>query len=324
MVAAHSPELAALAERALKQHRCDFIVASELDMLPYALAQTGVPILLEDLEIAVYRDALTAHRSVRGRLRAQLTWFKLGRYLRRAMPRVAACTVVSEEERRNVQTIVPGYQRVSVVPNAVDLAAYADSYGEPEPNTIVFSGALSYGPNYDALHWFLHEVFPRIQQSVPEVRLRVTGSIQGIDLARLDGGSAVEYTGYVEDIRPVIAQSWVSVVPLREGGGTRLKILEAMALGTPVVSTAKGAEGLSVTSGVDILLHDDPGEFARTVCEVLGSRELRSRLSHGGRTLVQSQYDWKTVGADLRAIVQGAAGSAWSNGRVRTNQLVAG
>jgi glycosyltransferase involved in cell wall biosynthesis len=140
------------------------------------------------------------------------------------------------------------------------------------------------------------------------VRLRVTGSTRGIDTTGLPTSSAVEYTGYVDDIRPLVAESWVSVVPLWHGSGTRLKILEAMALGTPVVSTTKGAEGLAVTSGDDILLHDDPDELARGVVDVLRSSGLRSRLADGGRRLVRDRYDWQVVGAQVRALAEGAAG----------------
>lgn len=321
LVAAHSPELAELTARALRQHRYDLILASELDMLPYARAQRGVPILLDDLELGVYRGGLSRRHPRRARLRAYLTWFKLGVYLRRELPHVAACTVVSEQERVHVRTIAPAYERVSVVPNAVDLASYAGCSREPQPNTLVFSGSLSYGPNFDGLRWFLGEVFPRIQRAVPGVRLRVTGSTQGIDRGALPGGSAVEYTGYVDDIRPVVAGSWASVVPLRHGAGTRLKILEAMALGTPVVSTTKGAEGLAITSGDDCLVQDDPDGFARGVVDLLQSSALRSRLADGGRRLVGSRYDWQVVGAEVRALAAGAAGVVGSDRDVRSGPL---
>jgi glycosyltransferase involved in cell wall biosynthesis len=317
LVAAHSPELAELAARALREHRCDLVVASELDMLPYALAQRDVPILLDDLELGAYRDGLGRDRSVPARLRAALTWFKLRSYLRLELPRVAACTVVSDQEREIVRTIAPAYTRVSVVPNAVDFASYAGWHAEPRPNTLIFSGALSYRANYDGLRWLLADVFPRIQRAVPDVRLRVTGSTRGIDLAGLPTNGAVEYTGYVDDIRPLVAESSASVVPLWHGSGTRLKILEAMALGTPVVATTKGAEGLAVTSGDDILLRDDPDGFARGVADLLRSSELRSRLAAGGRRLVQDRYDWQVVGAQVRALAEGAAGCGGSEHGIR-------
>jgi glycosyltransferase involved in cell wall biosynthesis len=236
------------------------------------------------------------------------------------LPRVATCTVVSELEREHVRTIAPAYARVSLVPNAVDLARYGGWHGDPQPDTLIFSGSLSYSANYDALRWFLAAVFPCIQRAVPDVRLRVTGSTEGIDRAGLPGGGAVEYTGYVDDVRPLVASSWVSVVPLRHGSGTRLKILEAMALGTPVVSTAKGAEGLSVTPGEDIILRDDPDGFARGVVELLQSSEHRRRLADAGRLLVRARYDWQVVGAEIRALAAGAIGVVGDDRGVRSGR----
>lgn len=317
LVASHSPEFAALTAHAVREHRPELVVASELDMLPYARAQHDAPILLDDLEVAVYRDALRGARSLKARVRATLTWAKLGAYLRRELPHVAACTVVSEQERDNLRVIAPAYDRVSVVPNAVDVASYAGAYAPPQPDTLVFSGSLSYAPNYDGLRWFLQEVLPRVQQNVSNVRLRVTGSTQGIDLAGLPSNSAVEYTGYVDDVRPVIAESWAAVVPLWQGAGTRLKILEAMALGTPVVSTSKGAEGLAATPGTEILVQDAPEAFARGVVDLLRSPARRKQLAAAGIDLVRARYDWQVVGADVRALAHSAATFVGSDRGVR-------
>ena len=285
------------------KHMCDLVLASELGMMPYALALPGEPALLEDLELSVFSDSqgkgYLAHRG-----RSFLTWMKLRNYLRQTLPRFAACTVVSEAEKRNLRKIVPGYRNVTVVPNAVDLVHYQGDFGPAQSNSLVFSGALTYSANYDGLCYFLSEAYPLIVRAVPDVVLRVTGSTEGVDLASLPVHPGVEYTGYVDDIRPVIARSWVSVVPLRVGGGTRLKILEAMALGTPVVSTSKGAEGLYVTDGESILIADDPAELAAKVVSLLRSSKQRDQLSAAGLRLVESGYDWSVVGQDLCVLVE--------------------
>jgi glycosyltransferase involved in cell wall biosynthesis len=245
------------------------------------------------------------------RVRAQLTWLKLSAYLRRALPRFGACTVVSAREREHLRAAAPGYKRVEILPNAIDFAAYRDTFGCPRINTAVFSGALSYAPNLDAMRTFLAEIHPLIQRSEPDFRLRITGRTTGVDLDALPRPSGVEFTGHLDDIRPEVAQSWLSVVPLRLGGGTRLKILEAMALGTPVVSTPKGADGLAVTHEHNILLADEPAAFADCVVELLRSPELRRHLAAGGRQLVESTYDWRVVGQSLNQLVaQVAAGRA--------------
>ena len=307
LVDTHSRELADAVADELRTQQYQLVIASELPMAPYALATHGVPLLLEELEITIFRDAASAAGSGLRRLRARLTWLKLQAYLRRVLPRFAACTVVSELERRNVQAVAPGYGPLEVIPNAVDVPAYVNDYGPSEPNTLVFPGALTYQANYDALLYFLESAFPTIARAIPDVRLRVTGNTSGVDLASLPKHPGVVFTGHVPDIRPVVARSWATVVPLRIGGGTRLKILESMALGTPVVSTAKGAEGLEVAPGDDILLADTPAQFAAAVVELLGSPELRARVAAAGRRLVKSRYDWAAVGERLCALVARSA-----------------
>jgi len=120
---------------------------------------------------------------------------------------------------------------------------------------------------------------------------------------RLPLGSGAELTGYLDDIRPAVAQSWACVVPLRVGGGTRLKILEAMALGTPVISTSKGAEGLDVTHEENVLIADSPNDFAQAVLRVLEDKTLRTKLSANGRRLVEERYSWKMCASQLEQLL---------------------
>lgn len=304
LVDTYSQELAATLARECERYRPDVVVASQLDMIPYALSLPDVPTVLEELELSVYRDAVIGERSYPRRLRSLLTWAKLAAYLRRILPRIAACTVASEREKAHLQAIVPAYRQVVVIPNAVDLDDYRGWYGQALPNTLVFAGALTYRANYDAMRYFLDRVYPRIKEAVPEVILRITGRTDGVDRSSLTVDSSVEFTGYLTDVRPLVARSWLSVVPLRIGGGTRLKILEAMALGTPVVSTSKGAEGLEVTDGKDILIADEIETFARRVVAVLRSPELRDELARHARDLLATRYTWQAIGEELDGLVE--------------------
>jgi glycosyltransferase involved in cell wall biosynthesis len=304
LVDTYSRDMSAAIEGALHTRHYDLVIASQLDMIPYAVRLRGYPLLLEELEVGQFLDAARRTAPVARRIRALLTWQKLRLYLRQVLPRFSTCTVVSDRERTAVQRIVPNYNRLRIIPNAIDPAGYLDAFGEPSEGTLVFCGALTYSPNLDALQLFLREVLPTIHRSKPDVVLRVTGSTTGVNRELLPWHSGVHYTGYVPDIRPVVARSWATVVPLRTGGGTRLKILESMALGTPVVSTKKGAEGLEVTHGDDILLADDPQTFARRTVDLLQSLDLRGRLASGGRRLVESRYNWQIVGQELRALVE--------------------
>jgi polysaccharide biosynthesis protein PslH len=200
----------------------DLVIASEFATLPYAITQRYTPVVLEDLELTVFHEAMERAAAPAQRLRARLTWLKLRSYLRSALPHLAACTVVSEKERALLRAVSPDYDRVTVLPNAVDVASYADVAATPRPNTLIFAGALTYRANYDAIEHFLRAIQPLVLHDEPGAVLRVTGGYRGIDLSELPPSPAVEYTGYVDDVRPVIAESWVSVVPLRVGGGTRL------------------------------------------------------------------------------------------------------
>jgi glycosyltransferase involved in cell wall biosynthesis len=139
------------------------------------------------------------------------------------------------------------------------------------------------------------------------VELHITGSTQGVDVESLPMDAHVILTGYLPDIRSVVASAWICVVPLRVGGGTRLKILEAMALGTPVVATSKGAEGLDVTPDKNILIADEPDEFAAKTLRLLREQDLRNRLADNGRRLVEEKYGWSAIGQAFLRIVENVA-----------------
>jgi len=163
---------------------------------------------------------------------------------------------------------------------------------------------MTYSANYDAMQFFLRDVYPQVRAAVPGASLTITGSTAGVDQAGLALDDTVHLTGYVDDIRPVIAGSAACVVPLRQGGGTRLKILEAMALGVPVVSTRKGAEGLDVVDGEHLLLADTPRDLAAATVRLLQDGALRACLASQARALVERRYDWRAIGAAFTALVE--------------------
>jgi glycosyltransferase involved in cell wall biosynthesis len=153
---------------------------------------------------------------------------------------------------------------------------------------------------------FLRHIFPLIRSRAPEAHLTITGSTEGVAMSRWSTDGRVTFTGYLADIRSKVSDSWVCVVPLRMGGGTRLKILEAMALGTPVVSTSKGAEGLDVEDGKHLLIGDTPEEFAMQTVRVLQEPDLRKSLSSHAIQLVKDKYDWADIGRRFCDLVESA------------------
>jgi glycosyltransferase involved in cell wall biosynthesis len=310
LVDTYHPEMASAVARAARTRTYDLVVASQLDMAPYALGQHDTPAILEELELASFREPRTGG-SVPARWRAALTWWKLKTYLRRILPHFGACTVASEEERGYLDEVVPRLQNVHVIPNGIDLSRYTCRFGPPELDTLVYSGALTYAANYDAVLHFACDILPLVRQAHPSARLRVTGAHKGVALDAITR-PGVELTGYLDDIRPTIAQSWAGVAPLRRGGGTRLKILEAMALGTPVIATPKGAEGLEVRDGEHALIASDPRAFAAKVTELLGSPDLRRRLAENGQALVREKYDIRSIGERLSQLIEGVTEQAQS------------
>jgi len=209
----------------------------------------------------------------------------------RAVRAVDAIAVVSEAERRWVEQAAPG-TLVAVAPNGVDTDHFRP-VSLPTHGSLVFTGAMDYPPNVDAMLWFCRDVWPLVRARTPALRLDVVGREPDARLRALHGQAGVRVTGEVADVRVLVAQASAVVVPLRSGAGTRLKILEAMAMGRPVISTTLGAEGLDVVDGTDILLADTPTGFAAAIESVVGSPELARRLGDAGRRLAVTRYDWR-------------------------------
>jgi glycosyltransferase involved in cell wall biosynthesis len=287
-----SPEMKDRINQILSEKNYDLVIASQIDTAVYSQYFRDLPALFEEIEVGVLYEQFSQAASFKHRLRSGLTWLKHRRHLASLLKNFQVCTVVSERERQYLSQAVNGNTAIEVIPNCVNLTSYSDVQETPQPNTLIFTGAFSYSPNYEAMVWFLHKVYPLIQTQVPDVHLTITGNHQN---RTLPPASNVTLTGFVDDVRPLIARSWASVVPLHTGGGTRLKILEAMALGTPVVATSKGAEGLDVQTGKHLLIADTPDAFAQEVIRLLKEPELRRQLADNAYQLVREKYNWEVV-----------------------------
>ncbi len=213
----------------------------------------------------------------------------------------AADLCLATSERESAVMAAAGARRTALVPNGVDVDAIrpAGPPGCDAPPRLVFVGLLSYGPNADAATSLVRDVLPLVHQSRPDVRVRIVGAGAPPALAAL-AGPHVELTGGVADVRPHLAAAAAVVTPLRVGSGTRLKILEALAMARPVVSTGMGAEGLGLVDGVHALLADGPEALAAAVLRVLGHPDMAADLGRAGRALVESSYAWSHVGARLQ------------------------
>ena len=269
-----------------------------------SLVALGVrPLVADSLELGGFRPKKQT-LSLR-RIRNTVTWWHMRRFTRRILRDVDVVTVASDAERELFRDLLHDPDRCIVMPNVLDLRDYEGQYSPRDYNALLYAGSFGYIANYEAMKWFTREVFGHIT-SRDNIKVRVTGNTAGRDLAPLqEACPQIEFTGFVDDIRPYFAESGICIVPILSGGSTRLKIVEAMAWGTPVVSTRIGAEGLAVTHGENILLADTPADFASAIERLIKDRDLWQRIAQGGRRLVEECYSTDRMNHQLQLMLSG-------------------
>ncbi|HKF42388.1 MAG TPA: glycosyltransferase [Thermoanaerobaculia bacterium] len=226
----------------------------------------------------------------------------------RIASKAAGVSCVSERDARALREA--GAKDPLEVPNGVDLDRYAFRPDPPAGQTVFFVGDLSWPPNADGIAWFCEEIWPLVARLAPAARVEILGRGAAGRLSRFlrNPPARVSFAGEGGDTRPYWSRASVAIVPLKAGGGTRLKILEAAASGVPVISTRVGAEGLGFEPGSEILLADEPEEFATTVARLLSDPDSRRSLAAAARRRVEATYDWRAAGAVLaRALLAGAS-----------------
>lgn len=288
----YSATMAHAIARAVAEQSFDLVIASQLAMAGYVRHFAAIPALFEEVELGLMIERYQQARSPSGRLRERLAWLKHRHYVSQVLRQFQACTVVSAREGQLVRTVIPAYKAIEIIPNCVNLADYEAIQATPQPNSLIFTGSFRYFANYEAMQWFLQAVFPLVQAQCPDTWLTITGDPAN---QPLPPASHVRITGVVPDVRPLIAGAWCSIVPMHSGGGTRLKILEAMALGTPVIATTKGIEGIAAQDGVHLLVADTPQAFADAILRLFAQPELRHQLAKQGYQLVRTSYNWATT-----------------------------
>jgi glycosyltransferase involved in cell wall biosynthesis len=229
-------------------------------------------------------------------------WKKLLCFEKWACRQFSQITAVSEEDRKTLEQQY-GAKNVTVVPNGVDIEYFKPDTSEIRAFNMVFTGSMDWRPNQDAVVYFLDSIYPLIQKTLPEVSFTVVGRNPPEWLvAKGRRFKNVEFTGTVDDVRPYIARSSLFVVPLRIGGGSRLKILEALAMARPVLSTNVGAEGLEIQDEETIILADDPATFVGKAIEMLRQSKKFDYLGRNGRELAMSKYSWDAIAPVLESV----------------------
>jgi sugar transferase (PEP-CTERM/EpsH1 system associated) len=303
----------------LTDQQFDVVLAESIEMAPYLLQvrKAGLYTILDEFNaeyLLQRRAALTdlrrfpAPKALIGGIYSLIQWLKLAAFERYVLQVVDRVIVVSAEDELALRRLAP-HAKLHIVPNGVDCMYFAPPTQAPPPtNDLVFVGTLDYRPNVDAVLWFVDAVFPLIKQMHPALRLRLIGRRPHPNVLALHDDRHIIVTGEVADTRPALTEAAVVVIPMRIGGGSRLKLLEALAMATPVVSTSFGAEGVAgLRNGEHLLLADTPATFAQAVSRLITDRAFAQQLGLAGRTFVCANYDWTRIAPRLEAAISPAA-----------------
>ncbi len=223
------------------------------------------------------------------------------RYERALSPKFDAVTCTSDIDAAVFAQHCPK-DAIEIIPNGVDITHYQPDFAAEAPAHLIYIGSMDWYPNEDAVAFFADEVLPSIQSKVPNVQFSIVGGNPSGRVQKLAERDGVVVTGRVPEIKPYFAEATVFVVPLRIGSGTRLKILEALAMGKAIVSTSVGAEGLDLKNGKEIFIADEPDAFADAVTRLLTDEQLRRRIGENGRARVEQDYDWRRIGEKLHIL----------------------
>lgn len=286
-------------EDALAESKFDIVHADSLDLSAY-FPEVGrsIPLVCvhHDVQsVLLERRAERAHNSVVSTyLRMQASLMR--REEERVCPQVALNVTVSEHDRSTLLSLAPGAD-VTVVPNGVDTEYFRPR--SVQQKGLCFVGGTTWFPNKDALNYYTTSVLPELRALVPGTATTWVGRVSAEELGEFATTEDLILTGFVPDVRPYLAGAECVVVPLRVGGGTRIKILDAWAMGKAVVSTSIGCEGLDARDGENILIADKPREFAAAISRVLADETLRERLGRNARETVVRSYSWDVIGQDM-------------------------
>jgi sugar transferase (PEP-CTERM/EpsH1 system associated) len=281
-----------------QQDSFDLLVCDFLAPAANVPASLGTPAVLfqHNVEAMIWKRHYEVQTNPLKKAYLYGQWQKMRRFEGEMCRRFDSVIAVSADDREQMNNEY-GARAVFDVPTGVDTEFFRPGGNvKPAPHNLVFTGSMDWLPNDDAIRYFTREIMPLIKKRVPGVTLTVVGRNPApalIDLSKQD--SSLIITGRVDDVRPYIESAAAYVVPLRIGGGTRLKIFEAMAMEKAVVSTTVGAEGLPLSNGVELLLADEPAEFADAIVRVLTDSAYASELGHRAASVVKEKYGWRQV-----------------------------
>jgi sugar transferase (PEP-CTERM/EpsH1 system associated) len=265
-------------------------------------------IVIHNIGFIQYSRMLKVEKRLLSKIRTYANCKMLYKWEMQLIEKFDKCLTVSDKNKVIMQSINPNLD-ITVIENGVDIEHYKPLPRSSHNKNLLFTGLMQYEPNHDAVLYFYREIFPLIERGMPSCRFFIVGKGPREEIRNLARYDNVKVTGYVNDVVPYYEESDIFVVPLRAGGGTRLKILEAMALGRPVISTSLGCEGLDVVDGQHLLIADDPILFAEKTLQLFKDKVLYERLVRNARALVENRYSWTGIADRLLSFYSGIAGN---------------
>ena len=306
-----SKEMRSAVEREMLEQDYDVIVCDFLAPSVNIISNPNCPAVLfqHNVESTIWRRHFETQGNPVKRAFLKDQWRRMFRYEREICRGFDAVVAVSELDRDRLRSEF-GLSRVYDVPTGVDTSYFCPRTGDSNPFELVFTGSMDWAPNEDAILFFSEHILPLISRAIPGCSLTVVGRNPGSALLQVARSNPrIRVVGRVEDVRDYMSRAAAYVVPIRIGGGTRLKIYEAMAMGKPVVSTIVGAEGLPVRDGQELLIADRPDEFALAVIRLLNDASFANQLGERARKLVCENFGWDHAANSFAAICQQVAGS---------------
>lgn len=299
-----SPKMIRAIKDHLKKHSFDLIEIGTIALVQYARLAPDLPKLLIHHNVEselLYRRSKGAGNWLT-RIYLALQAYKLRRLEKMALKSFDHHTAVSERDKDVLKKSCPGAD-ITVIDNGVDTDYFVPSDQPVNPNTLVYAGSMLWYPNAEAMIYFAKEIWPRLKKSVPSITMNLVGSNPPKELVELgQKDSNFKLYGFVDDVRPYVLNSAVYIVPITVGGGTRLKILDAMAMGKAIVSTSIGCEGIKTVDGENIMIADSPEQFCQKILSVLNDENLRKCLGAKARQTAEEHYSWKKIAPRLNDI----------------------
>lgn len=301
----YSPKMQRKVVELLIKHKFDVIAIDHFSMLYYTLEIEVPQVLLEIMPASkIYQTYIHLERNLRNKMLFLSQYYSLKKFEKK-WNRLNIAIAVSESQKESVLAYMPDINIV-VIPYGINTDYFRVVDVEQDIPTLIISGGMDRLLNVRGVLWFYNKVYPLIKENMPQVKLYIVGRSPAKEILRLSADESVVVTGYVKDLRPYFSHAWVVVAPLSDNFGVKVRVLQAMAMGKPVVSTSMVTSGIDVSAGEHIILADDPRDFAERVIELLNNEELRNRIGANARKLMEEEHSWERLTDELNVVLEKA------------------